>query len=130
MFLKKGDIIYNKIFTSRVTRSFIAEDAQSVLSSSGLIESWAHSVAVVGTVTSIWTTHTSIDWLADYHGSNKRAVIIPIVIVLGTLLAVGSAHSIGGRWGTLHLSPIDVLLDDFASVVGAVNAEVGVRNVT
>ena len=68
--------------------------------------------------------------MADYHGINKRAVIIPIVIVLSALLTVGSTNPIGGRWGTLHLSPIDVLLADFASVVGAVNAEVGVRSVT
>jgi len=66
--------------------------------------------------------------LAD-HGS-KRTVIIPVVIPISALLAIGSAHFIGGRRGAYRLSPINVLLADFASIISAVNSEVRVRGVT
>ena len=105
----------------------IAKDAQSVLSPTGLIESRTHTVAIVGTVAAIWTTHTSIDWLADDHGITKGAVVIRIVVILTALLALwSSTHAIGSWWGTNHFSPIDILLADVASVIRAVNTEVGI----
>jgi hypothetical protein len=64
------------------------------------------------------------------NGRSKRAVIIGIIIVISALLAVGSTNLVGGRWGALRVSPINVLLADFAAAIGAVNSEVGVRGVT